>query len=161
MAETVIAVAAVVGTVATVAGTAYSAYESGQAHEEASKAAEEAAAREAEKTELAIQEEEERHRRILATQEAKYAYYGVSISDPYGMVGSPLDVRAASLRQAERDIEAIRIGGEAAEESLLSESRWEKHMGKSTTIGGYMEAGSSLLTGAGTVAGLGKEYRWW
>jgi hypothetical protein len=84
-------------------------------------------------------------RKILATQRALYGKSGVS------MEGSPLLVMEDTQKQGELDALAIRYGGDVASARSRSEANLARMTGRNNAYaakGGYIQAGSTLLSGA-------------
>ena len=84
-------------------------------------------------------------RKILATQRALYGKSGVS------MEGSPLLVMEDTQKQGELDALAIRYGGDVASARSRSEANVARMTGRNNAYAakaGYIQAGSTLLSGA-------------
>ena len=93
--------------------------------------------------------------KYLAAQRAGFAKAGV------GMEGTPLIVAAESMVGAELDALAIRYAGTVEQSQLLAQKAGlqqqetlEKMKGKMYKTAGYLEAGSSLLSGVGTISSM-------
>lgn len=165
----------IVAAIATVIGagiSAYSAYAQGQAQsrmaaynaliarQNAELASEqiEIARKEKEITEARQRREAERK---IAAQKPLWAKAGVT------MEGTPLIVEAESLTEAELDALAIRYAGTVEQSKILAqqagwkqEEMLQRMRGRSARAGGYLEAGTSLLTGLSKVYDTGKEAGW-
>jgi hypothetical protein len=96
----------IVSIAASVAGTIYSSVEKSHAERKIEHQAERTAAQTRAAAAQSAADEEKRHRRILATQRARYAASGVE------MEGSPLLVQMESLKESEEQLRRIREGGE-------------------------------------------------
>ena len=68
--------------------------------------------------------------------------------------GSALDVLAESAGEAELEALVLRYGGEVKARTSESEAQLLRQRGKDAVLGGYIGAGTKLLTAAATVAGL-------
>jgi hypothetical protein len=89
-------------------------------------------------------------RKILATQRALYGKSGLS------MEGSPLLVMEDTEKQGELDALAIRYGGDVASARSRSEANLARMTGRNNAYaakGGYIQAGSTLLSGAASAYG--------
>ena len=95
--------------------------------------------------------------KTTSAQRAKYAASGVRVD-----VGSPLEVMAQSAAEYELDIAANRYNLEVDKERIgyetrvgvaqsRSEAAYSRLLGKQYKRAGYRQAGSTLLTTAGTV----------
>ena len=92
-------------------------------------------------------------RKILATQRALYGKSGLS------MEGSPLLVMEDTEKQGELDALAIRYGGDVASARARSEANVAKMTGRNNAYAakaGYMQAGSTLLSGAASASKYSK-----
>lgn len=93
--------------------------------------------------------EEEAHRKkvksILSSQQAAYGATGVD------MEGSPLLVMEDTAAQGELDALAIRYGGDVAAAQKRSQANLYRMQGKNARTAGYINAGTSLLTGAANI----------
>ncbi len=87
-------------------------------------------------------------RRLLSSQRASYGAAGVD------MAGSPLLVLEDTAAQGELDAKAIRYGGEVEARQKLSQAEIYEQQGKNARREGYAKAGSSLLSGGASVAGM-------
>ena len=88
-------------------------------------------------------------RKILATQRALYGKSGVS------MEGSPLLVMEDTQKQGELYALAIRYGGDVASARSRSEANLARMTGRNNAYaakGGYIQAGSTLLSGAASAS---------
>ncbi|OPL13591.1 MAG: hypothetical protein AVO39_10350 [delta proteobacterium MLS_D] len=133
-------------TAASTAVTAYSAIQQGQAQKDMAEynaavaranadAAVEAAAHE----ELQTREEA---RRLRGRMMALYGKSGIT------MEGSPLEVMADAAAEEELDVWAIRKTGSTKAARARSEAELSLMEGKARETSGYLQAGSSLLSGA-------------
>ena len=89
-------------------------------------------------------------RKILATQRALYGKAGLS------MEGSPLLVMEDTEKQGELDALAIRYGGDVASARSRSEANLARMTGRNNAYAakaGYIQAGSTLLSGAASAYG--------
>ena len=92
-------------------------------------------------------------RKILATQRALYGKSGLS------MEGSPLLVMEDTEKQGELDALAIRYGGDVASARSRSEANLARMTGRNNAYAakaGYMQAGSTLLSGAASASKYSK-----
>lgn len=92
-------------------------------------------------------------RKILATQRALYGKSGLS------MEGSPLLVMEDTEKQGELDALAIRYGGDVASARSRSEANLARMTGRNNAYaakGGYIQAGSTLLSGAASASKYSK-----
>jgi hypothetical protein len=91
--------------------------------------------------------DERRKRREIKTtlsqQRAQYGLRGVELE------GSPLEVLGETAGKGELDALAIRYGGDIAASTARSEAGLYRLRGKAAMRTGFLEAGSSLLAGAG------------
>jgi len=133
---------------ATVASTAYSVYSSYEAGEREEEAQSDYARQQALQMQAAKKDEMDRRRRVLATQEARYAASGVE------MEGTPLLVQAETIRESEENLRRIMLGGGYG----ISGAR---RAGEQAEKASYARMGSSLLQGAGSVYNIGRGARWW
>jgi len=85
--------------------------------------------------------------KMRARMRLNYLSSGVDISE-----GTAMMVMAEDAKQAEMDFQAIRYGGNAAAIRAKQEARMARYQGASAARAGYINAGSSLLTGAGQAA---------
>lgn len=138
----------IIAVVASVASTAYSAYSSYRAGREEKKEHKRAAAQERLRAHQRADIEAKRHRRVIASQRARYGAAGLT------MEGTPLLVEMESLRESEEELTRIRAGGEAG--ALASE-----RAGRRAQTSGYVEAGGTAIGGATTLARAGRYYDWW
>lgn len=142
MAAAIPVISLIVG-VASTAYSAYTSYEAGRAEKrEYRRGAEQERIQAAQRAKA----EEKRHRRVLATQRARYGASGLT------MEGSPLLVQMESLEESEEMLARIRAGGEAEALSLERAGRWAQRSG-------YVEAGGAVLGGVAT--GTRMAYDWW
>ena len=106
----------------------------------------------------------EKNQRLLASQKAAYGKAGVT------MAGSPLDVQADTTFMMEQDILSSRYNAQIkswqyqSQAGLMGlEASQYSRMSQYPVVGGYLGAGSTLLTGAakgamiyGSMSGAGK-----
>lgn len=132
--------AAVVGT----AGSLYAGAETRKAAEYSAKVGEQAA--ETARMKAAYDEElhRERVRKTLSTMRALYGKSGVDIT------GSPLLELSESAGQGELDALAIRYGGDVEAARQRSSATLTRMQGKAAQTASYFQAGSTLLSGAGS-----------
>lgn len=94
--------------------------------------------------------DEDRHResvnKILSAQRALYGKSGLEMS------GSPLLTMEDTAAQGEMDALAIRYGGDVAAARERSGANLSRMQGNNYQTAGYFQAGSSLLSGASSVA---------
>jgi hypothetical protein len=136
-------------TVASTAAGVFSTISAGNAEEDAAdRAAEQsraAASREAADT-------EKQHRRIIATQEARYGASGLT------MEGSPLLVQQESLRESKEQLRRIMEGGENVAYAY-------EEKGNQAATSGYVGGIKSLLGGASSVGKIVQSnpnsFNWW
>lgn len=174
----------IVATVATVASTAYSVYSSVEAGHEARQARHEAeglaierarleaeserAAEEATRLQAQrdVKAEQDRRRRILATQSALYGAAGLE------MEGSPLLVKAESIRQSEENISQIEenlgqalrvssIGNRGTALSLYEQGIERDRYYSAAEDRATYSAIESGMKGLNTGIGIGRTYQWW
>lgn len=86
----------------------------------------------------------ERVRKLISTQRALYGKSGVEIS------GSPLLVLEDTAGQGELDALAIRYGGNVNAAQQKSSATLSRMQGSAARTSSYIQAGTSLLTGAGS-----------
>ena len=128
--------------------SAYSSYAQGQAQEKAADENAQIALANAQAAEDKAKYDEEMHRekvkKLLSAQRALYGASGVD------MAGSPLMVQEDTLSQGEMDALAIRKGGSVAAAEQRSMANLYRMQGKAAKTGSYYQAGSTLLSGAGS-----------
>ena len=139
-----------------VGATVYSTIRAGRAE---SKAESERATQEARAAERAreiaaqrAEDEEKRHKAIIATQEARYAASGVT------MEGSPLLVQMESLKESEEQLRRIREGGEVEYMTHKELAQAAGRRAGEARRSGYVTA---LAQGAGGTYNIGKSFDWW
>lgn len=138
------AAAPVIAIVASVVG-AGAALRGGREEEKGSEAAaQEALARSRQEA----KDTEKRHRRVLASQRAKYGAAGVT------MEGTPLLVQMESMRESEEELSRIVEKGEA-------EAREYRRGGRAAAASGRIEAVGELAGGATLLTKMGREFDWW
>lgn len=131
-----------------VAGTAVSAYSAARQGSEAKDARDKAAAQARLAAKQKADDAKKQHERILARQRAVYGASG------FEMTGSPLLVQLESMKESEEELKRIYEAGEMGFEA-------ETRMGDQALTSGYVNAGSSLVKGAQTIARIGNDYNWW
>jgi hypothetical protein len=155
------AVIGVVGAVIALIGVAastYAAYEQAETQQKYAKynakVAENQAAGERMRAGVAADQQRELHRRVIANQRAQYGTSGVDVAS-----GSPLLVIADSARQAELDAQIILAGGEGRAIGFQSQAALDRFQGRAAMTAGYVNAGSTLLSGtAGVASNYGRLY---
>lgn len=130
------------------AAAGYSAYSSHQAGKAQEKAADKAADRAKLSAAREADDAEKLHRRIIASQEARYGAAGLT------MEGSPLLVQHEAIKESKDQLERIREGGEYA-------SGIYKSSGDEFSAAGDAGAIKALLSGAGSTYKAGADYNWW
>lgn len=85
--------------------------------------------------------------KMRARMRLNYLSSGVDITE-----GTAMMAMAEDAKQAEMDFQAIRYGGNAAAIRAKQEARMARYQGASAVRAGYINAGTSLLTGAGHAA---------
>jgi len=138
------------------AATVYSAVSSSQAESHAEHTAKRQAQRAAEEARKAAfqkaEDEEQRHRRLMATGRARYAASGVEFE------GTPLLVEMESLRESEEQLRRIREGGEVEATTLEELAQAAGKRASSAKTSGYVEATGKL---AGGTYKYGQARDWW
>ena len=144
---------AIVGAVVALIGVAvstYAAYEQAETQQKFAKynakVAENQAAGERMRAGVAANQQREAHRRLIANQRAQYGVSGVDVAS-----GSPLLVIADSAKQAELDAQIILAGGEARGIGFEAQAGLSRFQGRQAAAAGYANAGSTLLSGTGSV----------
>ena len=100
--------------------------------------------------EVAAAEAEKQRRRaraVLGRQAAGFAAGGTTFE------GSPLLVMSETAAESELDALAIQFAGSTAAVRARSEAAQQRLQGRNLQRGGFFEAGSTLLTGAGSFFG--------
>lgn len=125
--------------------------------EAAAQAADEEARIQSENAKLARDQaaHEERQQRIinrkqLGSMRAAYGASGVSLE------GSPLDILEESAAAMEMDAQNIKYAGELKARGFYQEASMARTRGKNAREASYLGAASSLLSGAGQMAGYSK-----
>jgi len=90
----------------------------------------------------------EKNKAVMATQRARYAKANLQLS-----MGSPMEIMAASARQAELDAQVARYRGELGAVGYETQASLLTAQSKSIRQAGVIAAGSSLLSGAASAAG--------
>lgn len=132
--------AGTIGTAATIGGTALSAYQGAQAARAQSKVYQQQADLEksaARREEILIQE---RNRKLLAAQQAKFAKAGVTGA------GTPASLLKTTAQAGQGDILATRFSGESAKRRKLGQSSLAKQEATGQLIGGATSIGKTLLS---------------
>lgn len=124
-------------------------------YEQRATAAEADAAAIAKATEYESREKRKEGTRFKARQKALFAKAGVRIT------GTPLLVMKETARAFERDAAFITEGGMVEARRLRSQAGFERDIGKSLYKAGKWGAGTTLLTGAGTIGMLGYKSGMW
>jgi hypothetical protein len=141
-------VVAVVGVIAA-AASAYAAYSASEAQSASLSYQKKVAKNQAEAARqagmVAEENEREENRRILASQRAAIGQSGVM-----GDVGSPLLAQIESAGQAELNARRTRYAYETNAKGFESEAILRGFESRSTRRAGYVQAGSSLLSGLST-----------
>ena len=101
---------------------------------------------------MRAQDEEKRHRRIIAAQRAMYGRAGVT------QEGAPLLVEIESIAESEEQLRRIREGGAIEASRLLDEARWRGQLARRHETAGYLGAGSALVSG---IHSIGRAAGWW
>lgn len=145
------AIAALAVGVAAAGTSAYAAHEQGEQQAKVAKynqrVAENQAAMAEDQGKLAAEGERDRQRRLMATQHARQAASGVVTTE-----GSPLVVQMDSARQAERDLQLLRYGTDVRATGWASEAELQRGYSSYARRAGNLNAGVSLLAGAGSTA---------
>jgi hypothetical protein len=89
----------------------------------------------------AASSESDRARRYRAAQIARFGASGVT------MTGTPTNVFEQTAFQQEKDILAIKYGGDLRSRRALGEAEMAKSQARSSLIGGFTGAGSSMIRG--------------
>ena len=144
--STVIAIAAVASAVVAAGSAIYS----GVASKQAADANADIQEQNARAAEAKAKYDEQRHResvnKILSAQRALYGTSGLEMS------GSPLLTMEDTAGQGEMDALAIRYGGDVAAARERSGANLSRMQGNNYQTASYFQAGSSLLSGASSVA---------
>jgi len=139
---------AAVSALASAGGTAIGAEQQRKASSYNADVAEQDALAAKDKAEADEQAHRENVRRILASQRALYGASGVD------MAGTPLLVMESTAEQGELDALTIRYGGDVAAAKERSAANLYKMQGRNAMTSGAINAGTTLLAGAGNVAGI-------
>lgn len=146
--------------IAIAAGTAisaYGSYASGRAQKKQAEANAQIAEADAKAAEQKAKYDEDLHRqrvrKILSSQRAAIGSSGVSVE------GSPLLALEETAREGELDALAIRYGGDVSASRSRSEAALSRQEGRSAQRAGYIQAGSTLLTGGARAYGAYKGIR--
>jgi len=138
----------IISVFASVASTAVSAYSSYRAGEEEEKARKRAAMQARQRAEQLATAKEKEHRRLLATQRARYGAAGMTLE------GTPLLVQMESMRESEEELERIKAGGEAY-------ATEQERVGRQAARSGYVGAIGYGVGGVTTLSRIGRYYDWW
>lgn len=142
------AVAAVIGA----AVSAYGAYSNTQAQAAAArynaKLATNQSINAANQANVEIERRRELYARQMGAQRAAIGASGIE-----GSEGSPLLLEVDSAEQAALDLERVKYEGEIKSTAYQSEVNLQKFAAKTAVRQGYVSAGASLLSGAGSAAG--------
>jgi hypothetical protein len=128
--------------IASAAGSMLAGAQAREAYDYQAKAAEQNAALATQSANIEADQVGEKHRRTLARQRAMVGSSG------YATEGTPLAVMMDSAEQAARDVALIRYSGEVAGTGYEGEAKLRQLEGRSALMGGYMHAGTTLLSGA-------------
>lgn len=85
-------------------------------------------------------------RRQLGEQRAAAGAQGTAL------IGQPVDILAASERQAELDLQAIRFDSELRARNLETQADFRRFEGRQARQTGFTRAGTALLTGGSRIA---------
>ena len=150
-----LAVAAIVTSVAGAGVSAYGQYQAGQAQKEMANYNAKLAENEAIAKEQATAAETQRMRsqkeRALAAQRAGYAKSGSVITE-----GTPLLTMAEQAGLMELDILQMQRTGAMSAGASKSEASLSRYSGKQAATGAMLQAGGTLLQGAGSSYGIYK-----
>ncbi len=94
--------------------------------------------------------------KLLSAQKAQFAASGVRVD-----VGSPLVVEAQTRADLMKDIGFILEGGEVQRQGYLNQANIERATGKIYKRKSMWDAISQGLSGASSIAFLGKDAGWW
>ena len=122
--------------------TLYSAQEKQKTAAYTAKLAEEAGEESKAMAALEVERHRDKIKRLKSSQKASYAKSGVKLE------GSPLEVLADTQAQADLDEMIIRHGGQAESSAYGAQAMLSRMKGRSASTAGYINAGSSLLSGA-------------
>jgi hypothetical protein len=142
MAQAIPMILAVVSTAATVYGQIQSS--KAESKQENLIAQQETRAAEESKraSEQAALDEEQRHKALISTQEARYAASGVTAE------GSPLLVKMESLKESEDQLRRIKEGGEVQSLTHKELAHAASSRAKEATTSGYVNALGTTATNA-------------
>lgn len=96
-----------------------------------------------------IRRKRKENARILATQRSKYAKAGVMEA------GTPLELMAETAGNLELDVLDYNRQQRINAQNLRQQGAMDLAMGKNAAQAGYINAGATLLQGAGQAAGMG------
>ncbi len=134
------------------AASAYASYQSGKSQQAAADYNAEVADQQARQAQTVAKIKEENYReevqRRMASMRAGYAQAGVTTE------GTPLLVMMEAARQAEKDAQRIRYGGDIESLALLIEAGLQRMIGKQAYQAGQIGAGVSLLSGAARASSM-------
>lgn len=130
-------------TAVAVAVTTYAASESAaQQREYAAEVEERRADAAKQAASIAAENQEDQDRRLLAAQRARLGLAGVE-----GSIGSPLLAEMESAETAELNRRRILYAGDVQAQGYEAEAKGERFAAKATRRLGYLQAGTSLITG--------------
>ncbi len=138
----------ILGTVVSAGGSIYSASKQAEAANANAQIAEDRAKKEREAGKRREAQYRRKGERFMSTQRALYAVSGIRMDE-----GSALDVMKDSVQEIEYDAQAIRAGADATAQYYLSQARLDRQQAGTAMTMGFIQAGTSLLTGYG-------KYRW-
>jgi len=143
------AIAAIIGS----AVSAYGAYSQSQAQAAAArynaKLAENQSINAQNQAQVEIERRRDLYRRQKGAQLAAMGGSGIELGE-----GSPLLLETDSAEQAALDLARVKYEGDIKSTSYQSEVNIQKFAARSATRQGYISAGASLLSGAGSAAGM-------
>lgn len=142
-ASTTFLVIAILATAAAATGTVMSAQAQSDAAKYNAAVAKNQAETAAQQAAFDAQQIRDKNRRILGAQRAAFAASGV---DPDA--GTPVDIRADSANQGELEALTAIYTGRSGANSALARAKLENFTARSAMTSGYIQAGSSLLSGA-------------
>lgn len=137
----------IIAVAASVAGTAYSAYSSHQAGERAESAEKKQAAMMSIQATERERVERDKARRMLATQASRVGASGVDLS------GSPILNLMQTQEEYEKQLANIKLGYQWQIEDTLAQGEQYKKAGEA-------KAGSTILSGLGTLTNTAQRYGW-
>ncbi len=129
-------------------GTIYSASKQAEAANANAQISEDRAKKEREAGKRREAQYRRKGERFKSTQRALYAVSGIRLDE-----GSALDVMKDSAEEIEYDAWAIREGADATAQYYLSQARLDRQQASTVMTTGFIQAGTSLLTGYGQYLG--------